>query len=90
MILIRRSAGFQETLINNYKILHMKTILRNIGIAFCMIVFLSACKENKNENRDTQQYDETEKSTVTETGQHIGNNADSTSIDGEPGNPSNN
>lgn len=74
----------------------MKVIIKNISIMLLIVVFLGACKQdNKNEakesdHNETQQRDSVEKSRVTEIGQHIGNNTDSTSVDGEPGNPSNN
>jgi len=58
---------------------------------------LAACKDNTgggsngSGTHDGEDYkNEQEQSTTTETGQNIGNNTDSTSIDGPPGNPSNN
>jgi hypothetical protein len=60
-----------------------------------MLLGLASCKDTKSDENtgtgagDGEKYtNEQGQSDATETGQHIGSNADSTTVDGEPGNPS--
>jgi len=67
-------------------------------IAMLFVLFVSISCKDSNEGgsrgsgtNDGEDYkNEQKKSSVTQTGQNIGNDADSTSIDGKPGNRSNN
>ena len=72
-------------------------VIKKIIVFLLIVLFLAACKNNTggdsnvSRTHDGEDYkNEQEQSNVTETGQNIGNNTDSTSIDGPPGNPSNN
>ncbi|HEX9979439.1 MAG TPA: hypothetical protein VGB50_02610 [Flavobacterium sp.] len=64
----------------------MKKFKLNIIILSLALATLSSCKENKEERVAD---DGTDKSTVTETGQHIGGDTDSTSVISDEPNPSN-
>ena len=65
----------------------MKTIKM---LALALIAMALGCKEEKaEEDTETQTVITEEKSHTTETGQRIGATKDSTSVDDEPGTPSN-
>jgi len=74
----------------------MKKLLYFIGLGL-FVISATGCKEHNEKgedvgagNQNTENYgNEQGKSDVTETGQHIGSNRDSTSMHGEPGKVSN-
>ena len=76
----------------------MKNFKKTAAALLIASALLTSCKNNNENGQDVgsevgngENYvDEQEKSTATETGQHIGNDTDSTSVRDEPGKVSNN
>lgn len=74
----------------------MKRIFKFTAIAASVMILATACKQNgatENSQTSTEAYDDSIRSVeepANHPGQNIGNNTDSTSIDGNDPNPSNN
>ena len=71
----------------------MKQILKGFSIGAIAILFTISCKNQDNQqhtNNSNQEIQQDNDGDTQHSGQHIGANADSTTVDGPIGTPSNN